>query len=311
VRLLSVPGKRIYAVTHHPNNRVLVSGDSGGCLRFWDRLTGQERASAQLESHHEVVDLAFSPDGALLSTQTCLLETARLQSGLAVDVSANAAPSEGNESPSVIHAQLHIRSSLFSEAEDFVFARDGKLVGARWLSPRFVLWDGETRRPVRSFDIPGFESGSPLAFAPDTRTVAIAQERRLVVVDALTGEQFSCLPHQADVYSVVFLPQESLLATSAGRQVQFWDWRKGDQVERFRASGDELPSLALHPSGPLLMSGCLDGTIRFWDVQAMREKESRNWRIGPIWDVAFAPDGMTAAAGGGDGAIAVWDIDDL
>ena len=61
---------------------------------------------------------------------------------------------------------------------------------------------------------------------------------------------------------------------------------------------DEVFSVAFHPKGQMVVSGSLDGTIRFWDVRAGKQlrfiQGLRN-----VFDLAISPNGALVAAVGG------------
>jgi len=69
------------------------------------------------------------------------------------------------------------------------------------------------------------------------------------------------------------------------------------------------------PDGKSLASGCLDGSIRFWDLStgkntATIEADRENAASIPfdVYCVAFSPDGKTLASSGDGGIIKLWDV---
>jgi WD40 repeat protein len=70
-----------------------------------------------------------------------------------------------------------------------------------------------------------------------------------------------------------------------------------------------VQALAFSPDGGTLFSGGRDGTVRCWDLTALREREAWSWPVGVVYSLAVAPDGLTAAAGGNAGRAVVWDLE--
>ena len=52
-----------------------------------------------------------------------------------------------------------------------------------------------------------------------------------------------------------------------------------------------------------------DGTVRFWDAAAARERHCFAWGQSPVRVLAFAPDGLTCAAGTDAGQVFLWDVE--
>jgi WD40 repeat protein len=65
-------------------------------------------------------------------------------------------------------------------------------------------------------------------------------------------------------------------------------------------------SLAFSPDGRAVAAGCLDGSVRVYEVRSGAECCRHEGHRGPARAVAFTPDGRAAASGGADGAIDLW-----
>jgi WD40 repeat protein len=66
-------------------------------------------------------------------------------------------------------------------------------------------------------------------------------------------------------------------------------------------------SVAVSPDGTMLLTGCVDGTVRVWSSKT-RERIGRPMlHKGPVHSVAFSPDGRTVLTGSGDRTARVWD----
>ena len=81
-------------------------------------------------------------------------------------------------------------------------------------------------------------------------------------------------------------------------------------TSRFEGHTDRIRSICFSPSGSLMISGGVDGTIRIWDVakgRCLRTSEEEDI----IWSVALGPDGNTIVSTSDNGLVAVRKVDDL
>ena len=95
------------------------------------------------------------------------------------------------------------------------------------------LWDVTTRKELATLKGPGYEVPSPLAFAPDGKTLATGSEDRTAKLwDITTGKELATLKGHTDyVSSVAFAPDGKTLATGSYDQtVKLWDVRTGKEL---------------------------------------------------------------------------------
>jgi eukaryotic-like serine/threonine-protein kinase len=129
----------------------------------------------------------------------------------------------------------------------------------------------------------------------------------------------SPLSHESGVYSVAFSPDNQYLATGAKDGfVRLWQVKTGQQRQKWRAHGDNVPVVAFSPDGRYLATGSFDQTVKVWDLEKVLQGEDqkpiRNLLItSRVWSVTFSPDGQRLAAGSGreadkKGVLKVWDI---
>jgi len=73
--------------------------------------------------------------------------------------------------------------------------------------------------------------------------------------------------------------------------------------------GDQVTQLAFSPSGELLATASLDGTVRLWDLDVGAEMRTLRGPTGWVGSVAFSDDGRRIAAGGLDKVVYIWDVE--
>ncbi len=146
------------------------------------------------------------------------------------------------------------------------------------------------------------------AFSPDSRVLALACQRGLGLWDAATGKELRRLKEGWGADGVAFSVDGKTLVSHShtGELVQFWT-STGKELRTFRI-GVWVRCAALSPDGKALVVGCEDGTVRFWDVAAGKERLKRKGHKDPVASVAFSPDGATLASGSFDSTVRLWDV---
>jgi WD40 repeat protein len=68
-----------------------------------------------------------------------------------------------------------------------------------------------------------------------------------------------------------------------------------------------ITDLAISPDGRTLATGCVDRSVRLWNVAVGQELLTLHGHTGPVHSVAFAPNGRSLAScgDGPDGSIEV------
>ncbi|MEW5871120.1 MAG: CARDB domain-containing protein [Chloroflexota bacterium] len=124
--------------------------------------------------------------------------------------------------------------------------------------------------------------------------------------------------HSAEVWSVAFSPDGSLLASgSVDDTLRLWRVAQADLLRTMR--GHPFPILALDfsPNGALLATGSTDGMLRIWRVSDGRLLQALEGHAGWITSLAFSPSGSYLASCAQDFTVRLWrsygsgDADDL
>lgn len=71
-----------------------------------------------------------------------------------------------------------------------------------------------------------------------------------------------------------------------------------------------VTSVAFLPTAPLVVSGSLDDTVRFWRRSDGALDHTMQTATGGVYAIAVAPNGTLLATGGGDGTVRLWRITD-
>jgi serine/threonine protein kinase len=276
------PDGRAFAVSH-PDGTVLVR----------DADTGEPIGSA-LRHAGVVQSFDFSPDGRRLAT-ACWDGTARIW-----DVAT------GREAIPPLEHRLPVTLVAFSP--------DGRLVvtGLRRRNPGDAtcrVWDAATGRPVTD-RLPS-DKAYLARFSPDSRLIALANERILRLYDARTGQPASPpMPHGHQVElssSGSFSPDGRRIVTGClDSQVRVWDTATGRQVvPAMRYT--HYAGASFSPDGRWVLSRSSDGTARVWDATTGAPRCDPMRHPGGVDEAVFSPDGTRVATRCADHAVRVWD----
>lgn len=122
--------------------------------------------------------------------------------------------------------------------------------------------------PARAEFLPGALWVTAVALSADRRTVAIAEESRIRLLDVASRSwQREIADPGRRIINLAFSPDDRLLlASELDGTIRIWTLSDGAEVAVLRAHSQRVAHLCFGPASVGLLSASWDGTIRRWDL---------------------------------------------
>lgn len=101
-------------------------------------------------------------------------------------------------------------------------------------------------------------------------------------------------------------PDGSAIAVAGSQGIWLYDANSLITPPRRLDTVTGIHTIAFHPEGHVLASGGDDGSIRFWQLDDMREMQGFDEHEAPVTALSYHPDGDKLASGDADGMVSVW-----
>lgn len=289
-------------VVFSPDNRLLVTGTgeswANRCvLQFWS-VPDLEPQLGVTDDPHDVLSLAFSPDGTRLIAG-CWSGEIRVW-----DVEKRAAV------PSSMRHFGFVSTLQFSPDDIDVFASVASDSNVR-------LWKLSTGEELVALQGP-LEQVWAMSFAPDGRTLyTLEQSGRVAAWDTAIRQRKDVLIERGPQTMPLGFSDDgqTLLTIDQKGRLRFWDVHRGSEIAGTSWSIDfsgvlvrDFEILAPVADGKLSMLaiGMVDGRVQLWDLKT---RTRRVWtaHMQQVRNVAFSPDSRKIATIGDDGILKLWD----
>jgi polar amino acid transport system permease protein len=250
----------------------------------------------------EVYDLALSPDGNLVAAGT-RDGMIRLWD-IADDWSVRTLT--GHTGP--------VTSVAFSSSDATLFSAGHDGTARLW-----SMSSGQAERVMDAGDGPL----NDLAMAADGSILAtIGKDGVVRVWDAEMGQVVQSIgPNENTKLAVALSPDGTLVAAGDGENIQTWDARTGESLQRLEGRWEdeekqetwlghlkEVTAMAFSPDGAYLASGDAEGATLIWDIQQGQVAWMTKGHLGMVEDIEFDATGQYVLSGGRDNYLRRWRV---
>jgi WD40 repeat protein len=345
---------KVRQLTVSPDGKTLATASADQFVRIWDVASGKERITPiPFGSSFVDVRLAFSPEGRMLATLPVgtTSDTAKVWDVANGEVKGSSEPplnswavafapdsktwATSSEKSVHIWGLGKIRPHLqFVDAPALIrslaFSPDGRKLVAGLNDGSVTTWDSADREKAPTASRPSNQSVDVLAYAPDSRSIAIGGTDRTVrILDADTGAvRLTLRGHRKGITGLAFSPDGKVLAAAAdGEPALFvWNVANGEVVSNptlpDASSGEGLACLAFSPDGKALFAGGDRGVITFDMTEGHRppshvgrggskpgkERATLKGHTVEVKSLAFVDGGSKLVSRSFDGMVKVWDL---
>lgn len=278
-----------YTSCFHNDDRELAVASFDNVLRFFDPLSGEQNCEVSLNGGY-VSRLRSLGEGKIfaggVSERACSLW--EIQNYKAVR-------SISKRVEWASHIAIH------PEAKNFAVGGVNRVVQV------FDLPSGRKRFSRECHDKPV----SALAYNSSGNLIASGStDCKVVFLETKKGEEFGRLRRLGTApVEIVFSDDDSIIAVAVvDRLIRVYSMKNGQQISSLWGHDSPIESMAFHPKGWLLASGCRLGEIRLWNVLGSKLLSILGGHSGPIKSLAFSKDGSQLCAAGFDKTASIWNI---
>ena len=171
-----------------------------------------------------------------------------------------------------------------------------------------LLYDTTTDQLSKSFRLPGLEIDS-VAISNSKQTVAVADRTGTVrLLTTFDGSVRQTLPGSEKVLELRFSPDDRILASAVGNDINLFDTQTGTLMRRLAKHDAQVNALAFSANGRLLASGSDDRTAIIWQIDSGKSKHILKGHDQTVRAVAFSPEGNLLATGSGNASVVLWEV---
>ncbi len=315
----------VSSLAFSPNGQTLVSGSFDETIQIWNLKT--RKLIRSLPGHKDGVNaVAISPDGQTLvstggSTNLNTDKTIRVWSLQQPQKSASQRKLQRKLQPKAKRQNRNNPGLTLTGHKagitSLAITPDSQTLASASYDRTIKLWNLKTGQLINT--ITGHNSWvRSIAISPDGQTLASGggsldpkTDTNVRLWNLKTGELIRMIPGNSDSTNFVsFSPDGKTLVVGSETAIKIWNTSSGELINTINApSAEGIKAIALSPDGKTLATTSLDASVKLWNLQDGKMKQTlvppaNNQNLDRLYpsSVSFSPDGKTIAIGHGGGA---------
>ena len=284
----------VESVSFSPNGGRLAAARKDGQIDLWDVHSGTVIHRINTGSN-PVQAVCFSPNGKTIASADAIgqLKLWKAENGEKI-----------------------IESRQNNPIISLNFSPDGRYVLTGNANNLVTLYDSSSLHSL--WPVKHQQSIISTVFSPDGKFVLSCDTGResdaIKLLKAENGEvirNFNNEGHPA--WSAVFFPASKNFAVTRGRKIIVMDSRTGKTLQEMKDHKAPVWTLAVNPSGTLMVSGSMDGEIILWDIsgETVKLMGRQPAHDDEVESLAFSPQEQMFASGSRDSTVKIWSVGDF
>ena len=284
----------VITVSFSLDGNTVISGDRKGKIIFWDAHSGDIIRILPEIMPNALKSMAISPDGTRIAIAP---RDSRGHNDRTVQILS----AEGE--------QLGILGGHHTFSLNTVaFSPDGKTVVSGQGYGGIILWDLESKEPIRTFPLPEDHPDDIeiAAVSPDGKNIVSVDDLgRIRLWDVPSGKlmRTSARYRYSEDVLAISPDGKSILSTlnsSSYQTLALVNLASGSSIRTYKGHKNYVYALAFSPDGKTMVSGDKDGVIIMWNTERGGQIWTCEGHTYAILSIAFSPDGKYIVSGAGN-----------
>lgn len=188
------------------------------------------------------------------------------------------------------------------------FSPDGKSVASSGYDGNIIVWDVETGKMIKKFEIDDIAQG--LVFSPNGKTLiaGLGTKQEFNIWDTDTWELLNTFPAD-QVWDLAISADGSKMVSAGGgiHEANLWDVKTGELLFTYKHNIEGIvANVSYDPHGKVVASGGAGDTVFIWEVSTGYTIWELSVGLDAPLTMAFNPDGGQIATGGS--RVIIWSL---